>query len=178
MGEEDKGSIMKAIWITGDITREVTTNLVAEVEVAVAAGERDIRIHMDSPGGTFGAAVECLDALKRIRAQCPGLRLSTHNTGTVSASGLIVFLAGQHRVGDALSQFGFQRVFIRPPPGVNLTNSQVNAMHRKADELMEEMYRKETGISQEEVIELFPDSTVDKDASWALQHGFIHEIMR
>ena len=168
---------MKTIWVTGGITRDVTSSLVGEVEADVAAGERDIRIHMDCQGGTFGAAVECLDALKRVRAQFPDLRLTTHNTGIVAASGMIVFLAGNHRVADAASLFGFQRVFIEPPPGVNLTNSQVNAMHRKADELIEEMYRKETGISQDEVFELFPDSNIDKDAPWALQHGFIHEIV-
>ena len=66
---------------------------------------------------------------------------------------------------------------IRPPPEVDLTNAQVHELHRKADDLMQQIYRKETGISEAEVVHLFPDALLLKGAAWALGHGFIHQIV-
>ena len=108
---------MKPVWVTGRIPPEITNNLVTEISEAVNAGERDVRIHLDCQGGTFGAAVQCPDDLKGLQKRVPDLKLSTHNTGVVAASGMVVFPAGRRRVGSADSQFGFRRVTIRPPPG-------------------------------------------------------------
>ena len=168
---------MKVIRLDGAITRKLTTDTVQQVRDAVEQGEKDIQLHLDCEGGIFGAAVECLDALQTIQSETPDLNLSTHNMGSVFAAGMLVFLAGRRRFGRPRSLYGFSRVLIQPPPGASLTQSEARDLGRKADELVETIYRNETGIGKMDAARLFPESRTYKTASWALRNGFIHEIL-
>lgn len=94
--------------VVGSIEQDYMHDLRADIENSLSAGDKVVRIELNSIGGDLPAAIETFEYLRGLSAQ--GVSVITVVREECSSSCTVLFAAGQKRMALSSATFLFHRV--------------------------------------------------------------------
>lgn len=148
--------------------------LLSAVNAALNDGVKDITILISSPGGQLVPGFALYNQLLGIPTD-----LTIHNIGSVNSIANAIFLAGKKRYATESATFMFHGTQWGFAQATELPRTQLSEILQSlnADEKrLRNIIVNKTKLSADEVAELLT-SGVTRDAAFALDKGFIDEII-
>ena len=157
-----------------DVNFDSARRLLSAVNTALNDGVNDLTILISSPGGQLIPGFALYNQLLGIPT-----RFTIHNTGSVNSIANAIFLAGKKRYATESATFLFHGTQWGCTQATELPRTQLSEILQSliADEKrLRDIIVDKTKLSADEVAELL-SSGVTKDAAFALDKGFIDEIV-
>ena len=167
----------RILWVAGVVNDNMSTVVQAQlmyldsVEEG-AAEKRDIRMHIDSPGGSVKSGLSMVDVMRYIDCD-----IETINTGMAASMGSILLSSGTKGKRSSLN---FSKVMIHQVSSGaqgHVADNRISQMEsEKYNYILFKMLAENSGKSFDEVLE---SARRDKwlNSQEALDFGFIHEII-
>ena len=159
----------RIVLVTGRLDDDSAARAAAALLTLDASGDRPIELHLDSPGGTLGAAFVLVDTADTLRSE---LRVLCR--GQVGGPAIAVVAVADHRTSAPHTRFHLAQ----PTARFTGTPEEIAAQSRQQQELLWKLYghlARRTGRPAEEIAEDMRRGRY-LDAREALDYGLIDEI--
>ena len=162
----------RILWVAGVVNQNMSTVVQAQLMYLDSVEKRDIRMHIDSPGGSVLAGLSMVDVMRYI-----GSDIETINTGMAASMGSILLSSGTKGKRSSLN---FSKVMIHQVSSGaqgHIEDNRISQMEsEKYNYILFKMLAENSGKSFDEVLE---SARRDKwlNSQEALDFGFIDEII-
>jgi ATP-dependent Clp protease protease subunit len=159
----------RTVLVTGRLDDDVVATAAGALLALDAGGNRPIGLHLDSPGGTLGAAFVLVDTIESLHSE---LRVLCR--GQVGGPAIAVVSAADHRAAAPHTRFRLAQ----PTARFTGTPEAIAAQSRQQQDLLWKLYgrlARRTGRPAEEIAEDMRRGRY-LDAREALGYGLIDEI--
>jgi ATP-dependent Clp protease protease subunit len=162
----------RILWVAGVVNQNMSTVVQAQLMYLDSVEKRDIRMHIDSPGGSVLAGLSMVDVMRYINSD-----IETINTGMAASMGSILLSSGTKGKRSSLN---FSKVMIHQVSSGAQGHVQDNRISQMESEkynyILFKMLAENSGKSFDEVLE---SARRDKwlNSQEALDFGFIDEII-
>jgi len=162
----------RIIWVAGVVNQNMSTVVQAQLMYLDSVEKRDIRMHIDSPGGSVLAGLSMVDVMRYINSD-----IETINTGMAASMGSILLSSGTKGKRSSLN---FSKVMIHQVSSGSQGHIEDNRISQMESEkynyILFKMLAENSGKSFQEVLE---SARRDKwlNSQEALEFGFIDEII-
>jgi ATP-dependent Clp protease, protease subunit len=162
----------RILWVAGVVNQNMSTVVQAQLMYLDSVEKRDIRMHIDSPGGSVLAGLSMVDVMRYINSD-----IETINTGMAASMGSILLSSGTKGKRSSLN---FSKVMIHQVSSGaqgHIEDNRISQMEsEKYNYILFKMLAENSGKSFDEVLE---SARRDKwlNSQEALDFGFIDEII-
>lgn len=128
---------------------------------------------MNSEGGDIDAGIAMFNFLRLLPT-----KIITHNVGGVNSVANAMFLAGEHRLCNPSSAFGYHSSGFAADQNTRVDIRLVREWLEKLrvnNQRLATIFSERTSLSQSIIDDLFETEQI-MPATWALDHGVVHEI--
>lgn len=135
--------------------------------------DQDVTLFVNSSGGNVVAGIHCYTMISALP-----INLTTHNVGNVDSISNVIFLAGNQRLCSPPSTFMFHSVGFDQMGPVRLEERNLRQWLDSVvadNKRMGGIIAGRTNLTERRAGALFREQRV-RDAAWALEHGFVHQI--
>lgn len=163
----------RLLWVAGPVNDKMSTVVQAQLMFLDTVDNRDITMHIDSPGGSVKSGLSMVDVMDYIKSD-----ISTVNTGMAASMGSILLGAGTPGKRYSLR---FSKVMLHQSSGGfsgNIQDAKIDFLEwEKYNKILFELLGKFCKKTQEEVMQ---DSARDfwMDAEEAKSYGIIDDIIK
>lgn len=164
---------MQYVHFSREIDPQSTHELITVLMHLANGSDLDVMLYLNSNGGNVVAGIHCHNMIRALP-----INLTTHNVGNVDSIANVIFLAGNHRVSSPASTFMFHSVGFDQTGPVRLEERNLRQWLDSVvadNKRMGGIIAGRTNLSARRAGILFREQRV-RDALWALQHGFVHQI--
>lgn len=166
---------MTTVYISfnAEINIHTTEQLLGVSFQQITQGATHLYYLFSTPGGFVAQGMALYNVIKGLPAET-----TMHNVGNVDSIGNAIFLGGKKRYACAHSTFMFHGVGFECPPNTRL---EEKILRERMNGLLADQKRiggiisDETSLKGKKINGLFREA-ITKDATFALDKGFIHEI--
>ncbi len=164
---------MQYVHFSKGIDPQSAHELINALQAVANTQDRDVTLFINSGGGGVVPGIHCYNMISALP-----INLTTHNVGNVDSISNVIFLAGNQRFCSPPSTFMFHSV------GFDLTGParfEERNLRERLDSVIADNKRmggiiaSRTNLTERRAGALFREQRV-RDANWALEHGFIHQI--
>ncbi len=162
----------RILWVAGVVNDNMSTVVQAQLMYLDSVEQRDITMHIDSPGGSVKSGLSMVDVMRYIKSD-----VATINTGMAASMGSILLSSGTKGKRSSLN---FSKVMIHQVSSGAQGHVQDNRISQMESEkynyILFKMLAENSGKSFDEVLE---SARRDKwlNSQEALDFGFIDEII-
>jgi ATP-dependent Clp protease, protease subunit len=162
----------RILWVAGVVNQNMSTVVQAQLMYLDSVETRDIKMHIDSPGGSVLAGLSMVDVMRYINSD-----IETINTGMAASMGSILLSSGTKGKRSSLN---FSKVMIHQVSSGaqgHIEDNRISQMEsEKYNYILFKMLAENSGRSFDEVLE---SARRDKwlNSQEALDFGFIDEII-
>lgn len=163
----------RLLWVSGVVNDNMSTIVQAQLMFLDTVDNRDITMHIDSPGGSVKSGLSMVDVMDYVKSD-----ISTVNTGMAASMGSILLGAGTPGKRYSLR---FSKVMLHQSSGGfqgNIQDAKIDFIEwEKYNKILFELLGKYCNKTQEEVMH---DAARDfwMDAEEAKSYGIIDDIIR
>jgi len=163
----------RILWVAGPIDDDTSIVTQAQLMFLDSTDERDITMHIDSPGGSVKSGLSMVDVMDYIKSD-----IRTINTGMAASMGSVLLGAGTKGKRSSLR---FSRTMLHQSSGGfrgNIQDAEIDMKEwAKINNTLFELLGKYCGKSANQVKK---DATRDLwlDSQEALEYGIIDEIVK
>lgn len=163
----------RLLWVAGVVNDNMSTIVQAQLMFLDTVDNRDITMHIDSPGGSVKSGLSMVDVMDYVKSD-----ISTVNTGMAASMGSILLGAGTPGKRYSLR---FSKVMLHQSSGGfqgNIQDAKIDFIEwEKYNKILFELLGKYCNKTQEEVMQ---DAARDfwMDAEEAKSYGIIDDIIR
>jgi ATP-dependent Clp protease, protease subunit len=164
---------MHYVHFSKGIDPQSTHELISALAVIANNQDQEVTLFMNSNGGNVVAGIHCYNMVSALP-----INLTVHNVGNVDSIANVIFLAGNHRLCSPPSTFMFHSVGFDQPGPVRLEERNLRQWLDSVvadNKRMGGIIASRTNLSERRAGALFREQRV-RDAAWALQHGFVHQV--
>ncbi|MDP9839954.1 ATP-dependent Clp protease protease subunit [Neorhizobium huautlense] len=174
LGKETEANLFKSrsIFIYGGITQELAQKVCTQLVALAAAGDEDIRIYVNSPGGHVESGDSIHDMIKFIKP-----KVWIIGTGWVASAGALIYVSVPKERRIALPNTRF--LLHQPSGGTRGMVSDIEIQAReiiKMNQRLIKIFAKATGQSEEKIAK-----DIDRDywlgAEDAVEYGLVSKIV-
>lgn len=174
LGKETEANLFKSrsIFIYGGITQELAQKVCTQLVALAAAGDEDIRIYVNSPGGHVESGDSIHDMIKFIKP-----KVWIVGTGWVASAGALIYVSVPRERRVALPNTRF--LLHQPSGGTRGMASDIEIQAReiiKMNKRLIQIFAKATGQSEEKIAK-----DIDRDywlsAEEAVGYGLVSKII-
>jgi ATP-dependent Clp protease protease subunit len=162
----------RVLWVAGTVNDQMSTVVQAQLMYLDSIEKRDIKMHIDSPGGSVKSGLSMVDVMRYINSD-----IETINTGLAASMGSILLSSGTKGKRSSLN---FSRVMIHQVSSGaqgHIEDNRISQMEsEKYNYILFKMLAENSGRPFEYVLEA---ARRDKwlNAYEALDFGFIDEVI-
>jgi ATP-dependent Clp protease protease subunit len=162
----------RILWVAGVVNTQMSTVVQAQLMYLDSVEKKDIRMHIDSPGGSVLAGLGMVDVMRYIKSD-----VETINTGMAASMGSILLSSGTKGKRSSLN---FSKVMIHQVSSGasgHVEDNRISQMEsEKYNYILFKMLAENSGRPFDEVLE---SARRDKwlNSQEALDFGFIDEII-
>ena len=163
----------RILWVAGPVNDQMSTVVQAQLMFLDSVENRDITMHIDSPGGSVKSGLSMVDVMEYIKSD-----IVTVNTGMAASMGSILLGAGTKGKRYSLR---FSKVMLHQSSGGfggNIQDAKIDFQEwEKVNKILFDLLGSYCSKDPEVVME---DATRDfwMDAEEAVKYGIIDEIIR
>lgn len=174
LGKETEANLFKSrsIFIYGGITQELAQKVCTQLVALAAAGDEDIRIYVNSPGGHVESGDSIHDMIKFIKP-----KVWIIGTGWVASAGALIYVSVPKERRIALPNTRF--LLHQPSGGTRGMVSDIEIQAReiiKMNQRLIKIFAKATGQTEEKIAK-----DIDRDywlgAEDAVEYGLVSKIV-
>lgn len=169
----DRLMMDRILWVAGPVNDRMSTIVQAQLMFLDSVDNRDITMHIDSPGGSVKSGLSMVDVMSYIKSD-----IRTVNTGMAASMGSILLGAGTKGKRSSLR---FSKVMLHQSSGGfsgNIQDAEIDMIEwKKYNEILFELLGEYCGKDKEQIRQ---DATRDfwLSSSAALEYGIIDEVIR
>jgi ATP-dependent Clp protease protease subunit len=163
----------RILWVAGPVNDQMSTVVQAQLMFLDSVENRDITMHIDSPGGSVKSGLSMVDVMEYIKSD-----IVTVNTGMAASMGSILLGAGTKGKRYSLR---FSKVMLHQSSGGfggNIQDAKIDFQEwEKVNKILFDLLGSYCSKDPEVVMQ---DATRDfwMDAEEAVKYGIIDEIIR
>jgi ATP-dependent Clp protease protease subunit len=163
----------RILWVAGPVNDNMSTVVQAQLMFLDSLDDRDITMHIDSPGGSVKSGLSMVDVMQYIKPD-----IITINTGMAASMGSVLLGAGTKGKRHSLR---FSKTMLHQSSGGamgNIQDAEITMIEwRKINRTLFELLGEFCGKEPEEVMN---DATRDMwlSSEEALSYGIIDEIIK
>jgi ATP-dependent Clp protease protease subunit len=163
----------RILWVAGPVNDQMSTVVQAQLMFLDSVENKDITMHIDSPGGSVKSGLSMVDVMEYIKSD-----IVTVNTGMAASMGSILLGAGTRGKRYSLR---FSKVMLHQSSGGfggNIQDAKIDFQEwEKVNKILFDLLGSYCDKTPEQVME---DATRDfwMDAEEAVKYGIIDEIIR
>ena len=169
----DRLMMDRILWVAGPVNDRMSTIVQAQLMFLDSVDNRDITMHIDSPGGSVKSGLSMVDLMSYIKSD-----IRTVNTGMSASMGSILLGAGTKGKRSSLR---FSKVMLHQSSGGfsgNIQDAEIDMIQWKEyNKILFELLGEYCGKKPEQVME---DATRDfwLNADAAVEYGIIDEVIK
>ena len=169
----DRLMMDRILWVAGPVNDRMSTIVQAQLMFLDSVDNRDITMHIDSPGGSVKSGLSMVDLMSYIKSD-----IRTVNTGMAASMGSILLGAGTKGKRSSLR---FSKVMLHQSSGGfsgNIQDAEIDMIQWKEyNKILFELLGEYCGKKPEQVME---DATRDfwLNADAAVEYGIIDEVIK
>jgi ATP-dependent Clp protease, protease subunit len=169
----DRLMMDRILWVAGPVNDRMSTIVQAQLMFLDSVDDRDITMHIDSPGGSVKSGLSMVDVMSYIKSD-----IRTVNTGMAASMGSILLGAGTKGKRSSLR---FSKVMLHQSSGGfsgNIQDAEIDMIEwKKYNEILFELLGEYCDKPAEQVMQ---DATRDfwLGADDAVAYGIIDEVIR
>ena len=169
----DRLMMDRILWVAGPVNDRLSTIVQAQLMFLDSVDNRDITMHIDSPGGSVKSGLSMVDLMSYIKSD-----IRTVNTGMAASMGSILLGAGTKGKRSSLR---FSKVMLHQSSGGfsgNIQDAEIDMIQWKEyNKILFELLGEYCGKKPEQVME---DATRDfwLNADAAVEYGIIDEVIK
>ena len=169
----DRLMMDRILWVAGPVNDRMSTIVQAQLMFLDSVDNRDITMHIDSPGGSVKSGLSMVDLMSYIKSD-----IRTVNTGMAASMGSILLGAGTKGKRSSLR---FSKVMLHKSSGGfsgNIQDAEIDMIQWKEyNKILFELLGEYCGKKPEQVME---DATRDfwLNADAAVEYGIIDEVIK
>ena len=169
----DRLMMDRILWVAGPVNDRMSTIVQAQLMFLDSVDNRDITMHIDSPGGSVKSGLSMVDLMSYIKAD-----IRTVNTGMAASMGSILLGAGTKGKRSSLR---FSKVMLHQSSGGfsgNIQDAEIDMIQWKEyNKILFELLGEYCGKKPEQVM---GDATRDfwLNADAAVEYGIIDEVIK
>jgi ATP-dependent Clp protease protease subunit len=169
----DRLMMDRILWVAGPVNDRMSTIVQAQLMFLDSVDNRDITMHIDSPGGSVKSGLSMVDLMSYIKSD-----IRTVNTGMAASMGSILLGAGTKGKRSSLR---FSKVMLHQSSGGfsgNIQDAEIDMIQWKEyNKILFELLGEYCGKKPEQVME---DATRDfwLNADAAVEYGNIDEVIK
>lgn len=169
----DRLMMDRILWVAGSVNDRMSTIVQAQLMFLDSVDNRDITMHIDSPGGSVKSGLSMVDLMSYIKSD-----IRTVNTGMAASMGSILLGAGTKGKRSSLR---FSKVMLHQSSGGfsgNIQDAEIDMIQWKEyNKILFELLGEYCGKKPEQVME---DATRDfwLNADAAVEYGIIDEVIK
>jgi ATP-dependent Clp protease protease subunit len=163
----------RILWVAGPVNDQMSTVVQAQLMFLDSVDNRDITMHIDSPGGSVKSGLSMVDVMEYIKSD-----IVTVNTGMAASMGSILLGAGTRGKRYSLR---FSKVMLHQSSGGfggNIQDAKIDFQEwEKVNKILFDLLGSYCDKTPEQVMQ---DATRDfwMDAEEAVKYGIIDEIIK
>jgi ATP-dependent Clp protease protease subunit len=163
----------RLLWVAGPVNDNMSTIVQAQLMFLDSVDNRDIIMHIDSPGGSVKSGLSMVDVMEYVKSD-----IATVNTGMAASMGSILLGAGTKGKRSSLR---FSKVMLHQSSGGfngNIQDAEIDMIQWKEyNEVLLELLGDYCGKDKEQIRQ---DATRDfwLSSNAALEYGIIDEVIR
>ena len=163
----------RILWVAGEVDDRMSTIVQAQLMFLDSVDNTDIRMHIDSPGGSVKSGLSMVDIMEYISCD-----IRTVNTGMAASMGSVLLGAGTKGKRSSLR---FSRTMLHQSSGGaggNIQDARINMIEwEKVNNILFDLLGKYCNKPSKQVMK---DATRDLwlNAEEALSYGIIDEIVK
>jgi ATP-dependent Clp protease protease subunit len=163
----------RILWVAGPVNDQMSTVVQAQLMFLDSVENKDITMHIDSPGGSVKSGLSMVDVMEYIKSD-----IVTVNTGMAASMGSILLGAGTRGKRYSLR---FSKVMLHQSSGGfggNIQDAKIDFQEwEKVNKILFDLLGSYCDKTPEQVME---DATRDfwMDAEEAVKYGIIDEIIK
>ena len=163
----------RILWVAGEVDDRMSTIVQAQLMFLDSVDNTDIRMHIDSPGGSVKSGLSMVDIMEYISCD-----IRTVNTGMAASMGSVLLGAGTKGKRSSLR---FSRTMLHQSSGGaggNIQDARINMIEwEKVNNILFDLLGKYCNKPSKQVMK---DATRDLwlNAEKALSYGIIDEIVK
>lgn len=163
----------RIIWVSGEIDNNISTIVQAQLMFLDSVDDRDVTMHIDTPGGCVRSGLSMIDVMEYISAD-----IRTINTGMAASMGSVLLGAGTKGKRSSLR---FSKVMLHQSSGGfygNIQDAKIDFDEwQELNKTLFELLGDYCGKSPQQVAS---DASRDfwLDSEGALKYGIIDEIIK
>jgi ATP-dependent Clp protease protease subunit len=163
----------RILWVAGPVNDQMSTVVQAQLMFLDSVENKDITMHIDSPGGSVKSGLSMVDVMEYIKSD-----ISTVNTGMAASMGSILLGAGTRGKRYSLR---FSKVMLHQSSGGfggNIQDAKIDFQEwEKVNKILFDLLGSYCDKTPEQVME---DATRDfwMDSEEAVKYGIIDEIIK
>ena len=169
----DRLMMDRILWVAGPVNDRMSTIVQAQLMFLDSVDNRDITMHIDSPGGSVKSGLSMVDLMSYFKSD-----IRTVNTGMAASMGSILLGAGTKGKRSSLR---FSKVMLHQSSGGfsgNIQDAEIDMIQWKEyNKILFELLGEYCGKKPEQVME---DATRDfwLNADAAVEYGIIDEVIK
>ena len=163
----------RILWVAGPVNDQMSTVVQAQLMFLDSVDNRDITMHIDSPGGSVKSGLSMVDVMEYIESD-----IATVNTGMAASMGSVLLGAGTRGKRGSLR---FSKVMLHQSSGGfggNIQDAKIDFQEwEKVNKILFDLLGSYCGKTPEQVMQ---DATRDfwMDSGEAVKYGIIDEIIK
>ena len=162
----------RILWVAGEVNDNMSTVVQAQLMYLDSVDNRDITMHIDSPGGSVKSGLSMVDVMEYISAD-----IRTVNTGMAASMGSVLLGAGTKGKRSSLR---FSRVMLHQSSGGfsgNIQDAKIDM--QEWDECNKILFNLLGGYCSKKPEQVMKDATRDfwLNADAAVKYGIIDEVV-
>lgn len=162
----------RIIWVAGEVDDNMSTIVQAQLMFLDSVDDRDITMHIDSPGGSVKSGLSMIDVMEYISSD-----IRTINTGMAASMGSVLLGAGTKGKRSSLR---FSKVMLHQSSGGFYGNIQDAKIDMKEwEEYNQILFQLLGGYCDKKPEQVMSDATRDfwLSADEAVKYGIIDEVV-
>lgn len=169
----DRLMMDRILWVAGVVNDDMSTIVQAQLMFLDSVDDRDITMHIDTPGGSVKSGLSMVDVMGYIKSD-----IVTVNTGMAASMGSVLLGAGTKGKRASLR---FSKVMLHQSSGGfsgNIQDAEIDMLEwKKYNEILFELLGEYCGKTAEQVKN---DATRDfwLNSEDAVEYGIIDEVIK
>lgn len=169
----DRLMMDRILWVAGVVNDDMSTVVQAQLMFLDSVDDRDITMHIDTPGGSVKSGLSMVDVMSYIKSD-----IVTVNTGMAASMGSVLLGAGTKGKRASLR---FSKVMLHQSSGGfsgNIQDAEIDMLEwKKYNEILFELLGEYCGKTAEQVKN---DATRDfwLNSEDAVEYGIIDEVIK
>lgn len=169
----DRLMMDRILWVAGVVNDDMSTVVQAQLMFLDSVDDRDITMHIDTPGGSVKSGLSMVDVMSYIKSD-----IVTVNTGMAASMGSVLLGAGTKGKRASLR---FSKVMLHQSSGGfsgNIQDAEIDMLEwKKYNEILFELLGEYCGKTAEQVKN---DATRDfwLSSEDAVEYGIIDEVIK